>query len=123
MSATRMMRSATARSLGEAQVLRSALEERLAACRLVLHPEKAKIVYCEDANRHGDFPDTSFVVLGYEFKERTTLWRRGEKRKLVRSFQPAASLKALTRIGREIRSWALHRAGPPAQAGGGSTAV
>jgi retron-type reverse transcriptase len=39
----------------EAEALRSALADRFAACKLVLHPEKTKIVYCKDANRHGDF--------------------------------------------------------------------
>ncbi len=33
--------------------LRQALEQRFAACRLRLHPEKTKIVYCKDANRPG----------------------------------------------------------------------
>ena len=37
---------------------------RFAACKLVLHPEKTKIVYCEDANRRGDFPNQSFDFLG-----------------------------------------------------------
>jgi retron-type reverse transcriptase len=37
----------------EAEALRSALADRFAACKLVLHPEKTKIVYCKDANRHG----------------------------------------------------------------------
>ena len=33
-----------------------ALADRFAACKLVLHPEKTKIVYCKDANRRGDYP-------------------------------------------------------------------
>jgi RNA-directed DNA polymerase len=41
-------------------VLWSALADRFAACKLVLHPEKTKIVYCKDANRRGDFPIISF---------------------------------------------------------------
>ena len=44
------------KSAEEAQVLWSALADRFAACKLVLHPEKTKIVYCKDANRRGDFP-------------------------------------------------------------------
>ena len=42
----------------------SALKDRFAACKLALHPEKTKIVYCEDANRRGDFPNQSFDFLG-----------------------------------------------------------
>ena len=52
------------RSAEEAQALWSALGDRLAACKLVLHPEKTKIVYCKDVNRRGDFPVISFDFLG-----------------------------------------------------------
>jgi RNA-directed DNA polymerase len=38
----------------EARALWSALADRLAGCKLVLHPVKTKIVYCTDANRRGD---------------------------------------------------------------------
>jgi len=38
-------------SEARAQELRLALEKRLAECRLRLHPDKTKIVYCKDANR------------------------------------------------------------------------
>src|SRR5881398_29949 len=45
------------RSREEAEALRAALEERLAACRLVLHPQKTRIVYCKDTSRGGTYPD------------------------------------------------------------------
>ena len=48
---------------------------RFAACKLVLHPEKTKIVYCKDANRRGDFPIISFDFLGFQFRARKTMWR------------------------------------------------
>jgi len=38
------------RSAEEARELWRALADRLATCKLVLHPEKTKIVYCKDAN-------------------------------------------------------------------------
>jgi hypothetical protein len=44
------------KSADEARALWSALADRLAACKLILHPEKTKIVYCKDANRRGDYP-------------------------------------------------------------------
>ena len=92
------------RSLEEAQTLWRALSERLAACKLVLHPEKTKIVYCKDANRRGDFPNIRFDFLGYQFRARKTMW----KGKPAHSFLPAVSPKALTRISRDIRRWTLH---------------
>ena len=45
------------RSEDEARALWKALEARFAACRLVLHPQKTKLVYCKDTNRRGDFPN------------------------------------------------------------------
>jgi group II intron reverse transcriptase/maturase len=96
-------------SADEARALMCALEERLAASKLVLHPEKTRIVYCKDVNRHGDFPVISFDFLGFQFRARKTMWRKGEKRIFTHSFQPAASPKALTRISREVRSWTLHK--------------
>jgi RNA-directed DNA polymerase len=39
------------RTRQEAEALRAALEARLAACGLMLHPQKTKIVYCQDTNR------------------------------------------------------------------------
>lgn len=62
------------RSPEEARALWSALEARFAACRLVLHPQKTKLVYCKDANRRGDYPIQSFDFLGYEFRPRSAVW-------------------------------------------------
>jgi hypothetical protein len=36
------------------------------------------------------------------------MWVKADRRIFAHSFQPAASPKALTRISREIRRWALH---------------
>ncbi len=91
-------------SAEEAQVLWSALRARFGVCKLVLHPEKTKIVYCKDANRRGDFPNTHFDFLGFQFRARKTMWNG----KPAHGFMPAASPKALTRISRTVRRWALH---------------
>ena len=96
------------KSAEEARALWSALADRFAACKLVLHPEKTKIVYCKDVNRRGDFPDIRFDFLGFQFRARKTMWVKADRRIFAHSFQPAASPKALTRISREIRRWALH---------------
>jgi group II intron reverse transcriptase/maturase len=91
-------------SAEEAQVVWSALRGRFGACKLALHPEKTKIVYCKDANRRGDFPNTHFDFLGFQFRARKTMWNG----KPAHGFMPAASPKALTRISRTVRRWALH---------------
>jgi len=92
----------------EARALRDALAARLADCKLTLHPEKTKIVYCKDANRRRDHPDIRFDFLGFEFRARKTMWKVKGKRVFAHGFLPAVSPKARARIGREIRSWALH---------------
>jgi RNA-directed DNA polymerase len=95
-------------SAEEARVLWGAIADRFTVCKLVLHPQKTKIVYCKDANRQGDFPDIHFDFLGFQFRARKTMWLKSDRRIFAHSFQPAASPKALKRIGREIRGWALH---------------
>ena len=92
-------------SADEARALRSALADRLAACKLILHPEKTKIVYCKDANRRGDFPNQSFDFLGFTFRARKTIWQGHIP---AHGFMPAASPAALKAIGRTVRRWALH---------------
>ena len=92
------------KSADEARALWSALADRFATCKLVLHPQKTKIVYCKDANRRGDFSAQSFTFLGFMFRVRKALGRRGP----FACFLPATSPKALTSISRSIRRWALH---------------
>ena len=58
------------KSVEEARALWSALQDRFAACKLVLHPEKTKIVHCKDVNRRGDFPNIHFDFLGFQFRAR-----------------------------------------------------
>jgi RNA-directed DNA polymerase len=93
------------KSAEEAQALWGALADRFAACKLVLHPGKTKLVYCKDWNRRGDFPNQSFDFLGYQFRPRKAVWHG---HLYVHSFRPAASPKALTAIRRTIRSWQVH---------------
>jgi RNA-directed DNA polymerase len=95
------------RSAEEARALWSALEARFVACKLVLHPQKTKLVYCKDANRRGSYPIQSFDFLGYEFRPRSAIWHG---RQLGVSFLPAASPKALKAMRQTVRQWALHRA-------------
>jgi hypothetical protein len=52
------------RTRDEAEALQAALQERFASCRLVLHPQKTRIVYCKDTNRSGTYPIVTFDFLG-----------------------------------------------------------
>jgi RNA-directed DNA polymerase len=62
------------RSKREALALREALDRRFAECRLVLHPEKTKVVYCKDTNRKGEHAVCHFDFLGYTFRPRKAKW-------------------------------------------------
>ena len=93
------------RSAEEARALWSALDARFTACKLVLHPQKTKLVYCKDTSRRGDFPIQSSDFLGYTFRPRLAVWHGSQYRV---SFLPAASPKALKAIRQTIRRWAFH---------------
>jgi RNA-directed DNA polymerase len=93
------------KSAEEAQALWRALADRLAVCKLVLHPEKTKIVYCKDVNRRGDYQNQSFDFLGFTFRARKTVWHG---HLYAHGFRPAPSPKALKAISRTIRRWTLH---------------
>jgi len=88
----------------EAQEVRAAIAARLEECRLELHPEKTKIVYCKDDDRRGTYPNEKFDFLGYTFRPRRSKNRKG---KHFINFSPAVSDKAVRAIRAEIRSWSL----------------
>lgn len=92
------------RSEKEALALRKALNRRFAECRLALHPEKTKIVYCKDTNRKREHPIIHFDFLGYQFRPRSAKWRNGL---YGTSFLPGASPKALKATRQAIRRWSL----------------
>lgn len=75
----------------EAMNLKEAIKARLIECKLELHPEKTKIVYCKDANRRDSYHNEKFDFLGYTFRPRSSRNRYG---KLFSNFSPAMSDKA-----------------------------
>ncbi len=95
-------------SEAQAVALRQALELRFAACKLELHPQKTKIAYCKDANRRGSYPEQGFDFLGYTFRPRRSMNRKGP---LFVSFSPAVSDKAAKSMHKTIRRWRLHHRG------------
>jgi group II intron reverse transcriptase/maturase len=93
-------------SQAQAEALRAEVRDRLATCRLELHPQKTCVVYCADANRRGDHDVRRFDFLGYTFKPRQAMNRRG---RLFTSFSLAVSDKAAKAMRHEIRGWGLQR--------------
>lgn len=92
---------------GQAMRMRSAIEARLARCKLALHADKTKVVYCKDANRPERWQHEKFDFLGYTFRARRARNRRGE---YFASFSPAVSARAAKEMRQKIRrNWKLPR--------------
>ena len=95
-------------SEAQASSLRQALEARLAACKLELHSQKTKIVYCKDSNRLDNHSEQRFDFLGFTFRPRQSMNRAG---RLFVSFSPAISDKAAKAMRNVVRRWKLHHRG------------
>jgi len=90
----------------QARHLVQAIGNRMERVGLRLHPDKTKIVYCQDAKRRRAFERTGFTFLGFTFRTRTAKSKHG---RLFASFQPAVSKEAQDKISEQIRRWRLHR--------------
>src|SRR5438270_3672970 len=88
----------------QAQDIRKAIAARLQSCGLELQPEKTKIVYCKDGSRKKTYPNETFDFLGYAFRPRSSMTRKG---KFFINFSPAVSNKAAKAIRDTFRSWKL----------------
>ncbi len=89
----------------QAKYIRSEIAKRLALCKLELHPEKTRIVYCQHAKRRQQYDHIQFDFLGFSFRPRKAINRHGQR---FLNFLPAVSKKALKNIHAEIRGWRLH---------------
>jgi len=90
------------RSEAQAQFMLKAIKRRLARCKLQLHPDKTKIVYCKDDRRPGNYDHESFDFLGYSFRPRGC---KGPG--YFVGFTPAVSKTAIKAMSATIRSWKL----------------
>ena len=92
------------RSEIQAQWFKGVIEKRMSECKLELHPEKTKIVFCKNSNRRGEYANQKFDFLGYEFRPRLAMSRYG---KGFVNFSPAIRPKAAKTIRRIIRKWKI----------------
>jgi RNA-directed DNA polymerase len=88
------------RTESQAQGMLRAIKMRLARCKLKLHPQKTKIVYCKDAKRLGSYQQESFDFLGYGFRPRSC-----KGRTYFAGFTPAVSKSAIKAMSATIRGW------------------
>ena len=92
-------------SEAQAHQVLAALGERMREVGLELHPDKTRIVYCQDSNRRGSYEHTEFTFLGYTFRPRGVRTKHGN---MFTGFNPAVSKDALKKISAQVRSWRLH---------------
>lgn len=92
------------KSLEQAKLVMRKLKQRLSECRLDMHPEKSRIVYCWDVNRQETFPVTQFTFLGYTFRPRKAVDKYG---RVYVNFVPAVSREALICMRQTVRGWHL----------------
>jgi len=93
------------RTESEALALKEALESRFRECRLELHPEKTRIIYCKDSNRREEYAATSFDFLGFTFRPRLAKSQSG---RYFVNFGPAVSNQAGRVMRQKARRWHLH---------------
>ena len=89
----------------EAENLLEKLEQRFKACKLELHLDKTRIVYCKDDDRRGNYPEIKFDFLGYTFRPRRSKNRYGKN---FINFTPAVSNKSCKAMRQVIRGWRIH---------------
>jgi group II intron reverse transcriptase/maturase len=91
----------------EAEVVKTALQERLSECQLEMHPTKTRIVCCKVMNRQDAYPNVKFDFLGYCFRPRRVM--RPFDRKVIGGFTPAVSPTALKAMRATIRDLNIRR--------------
>ncbi len=87
--------------------MRRPFKTLITTCKLELHPQRTKIVYCKDDNRDGSYPVQQFDILGFNFRARKIKNRDGE---MFIGFVPAVSGAAVKAMRLTMRRWKLrHR--------------
>jgi group II intron reverse transcriptase/maturase len=94
------------RTSDEAEKTLKALELRLQECKLTLHPDKTKIVYCNKTSKHSNYPNQEFDFLGYTFKREFIKDRLG---RLLHNFLPKVSKKSAKSFREKIKAMQLHK--------------
>lgn len=88
----------------QVEYIRNCIDKRFKECKLEIHSEKTKIVYCKDSNRRENHENIEFTFLSYTFKPRKA---KGKYNKEFTSFLPAISNKAKLHIRQTIKGWRL----------------
>lgn len=89
----------------QAEFMKREIGKRLNRCKLELHPEKTKVVYCKSVIYKEKHSNIAFDFLGFTFRPRKCRNRKG---KIYLGFTPAISSKSRKKISETIRNWKLN---------------
>lgn len=84
----------------QAEEVLTRLNDRMTECKLELHPDKTKWVYCRDYKRRLKYPIVKFDFLGYSFQPRTAKSRKTGN--LFLGYDCAISIKSRKSIADKI---------------------
>ncbi len=90
----------------EARYLLTQIRKRMKSCKLELHPEKTKIVYCKQSGRWGGNRQVKFNFLGFEFRPSVVKCKDGRKRICYRAQISSQSKKNIVRYFERMK---IHR--------------
>jgi len=93
----------------QAEYVLDMISRRMTECKLELHPDKTKIIYCKRNYKEKQTPKpdhTSFDFLGFTFRPRKVKTKRG---KFITGFRPGISNKSRAKIWKVLREMKLHR--------------
>ena len=65
-------------SEARAREVMAAIAERMEQVGLRLHPDKTRIVYCQDGRRRASYEHTEFTFLGFTFRQRRSRSKDGK---------------------------------------------
>jgi RNA-directed DNA polymerase len=85
----------------------ASIAARMGEVGLALHPDKTRVVYCQDDKRRERHEHTSFTFLGFTFRPRKA--RNTRDGGYFTSFLPAMSTQALKAKGAELRRMRTYR--------------
>ena len=90
----------------QAHFILDKIRNRMKECKLELHPEKTKIVYCQDKDRTKSYECIEFDFLSYTFRKVLIKDRLGQ---LHFNFLASVSKKATKALNAKIRGLEIHK--------------
>lgn len=89
----------------QARFLLDKITQRLANCKLKVHPEKTKIVHCKDSSSNDNYKQVGFNFLGFTFKPRLCQKANG---KIFLGYTPAVSKAAIKKMYSKVKALKLY---------------